>query len=82
MAKSGYKRKRNEEILAIIGANIRKYRKLNGLSMEKLAMRCDMEAKAIYNYEYGKVDVSVSSIAFIAEQLGIQPFELMIKNHE
>lgn len=82
MAKSGYVRKRDQSILTIIGENIRRHRKLKKITAARLAMDCEMEAKAIHNYEYGKVDISATSIATIARYLGLQPYELMVEYKE
>lgn len=78
MAKSGYLRKRDQSILTIIGENIRRHRKSKKITAAKLALDCEMEAKAIHNYEYGKVDISATSIAIIARRLDLLPHELMI----
>ncbi|WP_158799120.1 helix-turn-helix domain-containing protein [Pedobacter sp. L105] len=78
MAKQGYKRKKHPGILVIIGANIRMYRLKMGLSQEKLAILCDMEPTSISRYEAGLVDISSSSVAIIAEELKIEPYQLLI----
>lgn len=78
MAKKGYIRKKNQAILDVIAVNLREYRNQKNISVEKLAVLCDMEAKAIYNYEHGKVDISASSIATIATHLEIEPHQLLV----
>lgn len=78
MAKKGYIRKKNQPILNTIGANIRRYRILKELSVEKLAILANIEAKSIYNYEYSKVDIGASSVAVIAGALQIEPYLLLM----
>ncbi len=77
MAKKGYIRKKNQPILNTIGTNIRHYRILKELSVEKLAVLANIEAKSIYNYEYSKVDIGASSVAVIANALQIEPYLLL-----
>lgn len=72
MAKKGYKRKRHQGTIDTIGKNIRKYRIEKDLSQEKLAVLCDMEPTSISRYEAGLVDISVSSVAIIAEALELE----------
>lgn len=78
MAKKGYIRKKNQPILNTIGTNIRRYRILKELSVEKLAILANIEAKSIYNYEYSKVDIGASSVAVIANALQIEPYLLLM----
>jgi len=69
-------------MITIVGENIRKYRKLKGLSQEKLAHLCDIETRMISQYENGKVDTNITMLCLIAEHLGIKPGQLFEEPHK
>ncbi|MCX2486582.1 helix-turn-helix domain-containing protein [Pedobacter sp. MR2016-24] len=80
MAKSttDNKRKRHQPTINTVGDNIRALRLEKGMTVKNLAELAECEAKLIYNYESGKVDISVSMVYFLAVALGVEPHTLLI----
>ena len=64
------------------GRNIRKFHKLKGLTISHLAYSCEIEAKQLYNYEYGKVDTNITILTLIAEHQGVEAYHLLMKEEE
>jgi transcriptional regulator with XRE-family HTH domain len=67
----------DKPLLASIGKNIREYRALKGMSIEKLAIECEVDATQIGRMELGKVNFSVSFLSKIAAALDIDPKDLL-----
>ncbi len=65
-------------MIDVVASNIRYYRKLKGLSIDKLAVLCQIESKIIGNYELSKVEMNITNITIIAGQLDVQAYELLI----
>jgi len=82
MAKTGYKKKRDQAMLDVVGKNIRYYRQQKEIKQVKFANMCNIEPKMLYSYEYGKVEIGVSMVALIAKQLGLEPNVLLIPREE
>ena len=82
MGTSAKKIKRNDEAIMNLGRNIRKFRKLKGLTIAQLAYACEIEPKQLYNYEYGKVDTNITNLTLIAEHLGVEAYQLLMKHEE
>lgn len=82
MAKTGYKKKRDQQMLNVVGKNIRYYRQLKDIKQVNFANMCNIEPKMLYSYEYGKVEIGVSMVAIIAKHLGIEPNILLIEREE
>jgi len=66
-------------ILKTIGANIKHYRVIIGLSQEKLAELAGLHRTYVGAVERGERNISVKNIAKIATALGIEPYQLMKK---
>ena len=64
-------------ILNVIGSNIRHYRKLLGISQEKLAEEAGVHRTYIGAVERGERNISAKNISKIAEVLGVEPYLLM-----
>ncbi|WP_158798117.1 helix-turn-helix domain-containing protein [Pedobacter sp. L105] len=83
MAKiSGYKRKRDQDFLNLVGANIRFYREKKGFTPYQLAKATDLGQITISQYENGKVEMNLTIIKLIAEHLGILPHVLLLKSKD
>jgi transcriptional regulator with XRE-family HTH domain len=65
-------------ILAIIGSNIRRYRRALGLSQEKLAELAGLHRTYVGAVERGERNISVKNIEKIAKVLGIEPYQLLL----
>jgi len=61
----------DSETLKAVGLNIRKYRKLKGLTQNELADLSMISRSQGQAYEYGKINQSVISLRKIANTLGI-----------
>ncbi len=63
----------------LLGSRIRYFRKLNGLTQEKLAEKLGIETQTLAHIEIGKNLPSLSRLPLIAECLNIEVFQLFIK---
>lgn len=63
----------NENILEIISSNVRKYRKLAGITQEQLAVDIDMSYDYLRRFESqkGKEGISLKSLYKISVVLGV-----------
>jgi transcriptional regulator with XRE-family HTH domain len=60
-------------MIKIVGANIRKYRKLKHLTIKELAYMCDITPSMISDYERGIVDTNITTLCLIAKKLEVSP---------
>lgn len=69
----------DEYIFYVIGQNIKKQRKIKGLTQEQLALKCTYDRSFIANLESEKVfqTISISSLNHIAKILGIHITKLL-----
>jgi transcriptional regulator with XRE-family HTH domain len=70
------KNPRDEQAIKKLGQNVRKQRKLKGLSMIELSELCDVDYRTISNVELGQANTTISMITIIATALKIKPAEL------
>ena len=70
-------KQRDTELLKKIGGRIREYRQLLGLSQTELANLCDVELSTINRIELGKSSPTISLLFVVAEQLQVQPEDLI-----
>jgi len=63
--------KKRKPINIQIGANIRKYRELNGFSREFFAEKIDVSPRFVANIEIGAVGISLSTLKRTCKVLGI-----------
>ena len=68
------------DILALIGRNIRKLRQKIDLSQEALADLAGLHRTYIGAVERGERNISARNIARVATALGVEPFELLKGN--
>lgn len=69
---------RNDAQLKLIGENIRKFRKIKGLTQNDLAFNCgDKDWSQISRMERGLVNFSISYLLLVAEVLEVQPKVLL-----
>lgn len=64
-------------ICITLGENVKKYRKLRGLTQEKLAEKLDMEIKSLSLIETGNGFVSAKTLGKLAEVLQVSPSTLL-----
>lgn len=79
MSTTGNRYKKNDEALKNVGLNIQKYRLLKGWSREQLYFRSEIQPKSLYQYEHGLVNINVTTVTLIAEALGIEAYQLLMK---
>lgn len=70
------------DIVKVFGKNLREYRLNLGLSQEKLADKCGLHRTYIGSIECSQRNVSLENIQKIANALGVEPYQLLIKDKE
>jgi len=66
------------DVVVVLGKNVRKYRKLRGLTQEQLALDAEMERSYVSDLERGTRNPSVKAVARLAEALNIEPHLLLM----
>lgn len=59
------------------GKNVRKYRKLRGLSQEQLAEKVDVAMKTVSQWENGKTFIEHKNLQKLCEVLGVNEDQLL-----
>ena len=72
-------RKPGREIRDILADNIREYRKINNLSQEDLADKCDLHRTYVGSVERGERNVTLSTLEIFAKIMGITVPDLLSK---
>lgn len=67
------------EFSKLIGSRIRYFRNLKGITQAKLAEKIGIETSTLAHIEIGKNLPSISRLPKIAEELGIEVYQLFIK---
>lgn len=79
MAKSGFKKRRNEEMIQLVGQNIRQHRIHQQMTIEEFAYKCGLDSKQIQRAELGESDSSITMVSLYAEKLGLTVCDLYKK---
>lgn len=66
------------DVVQLLGANVRRHRKLKGMSQEELALEADMERSYVSDLERGTRNPSVRALGRLANALGVAPHELLL----
>lgn len=66
------------DVVQLLGVNVRRFRKLKGMSQEQLALEAGMERSYVSDLERGTRNPSVRALGRLAKALGIQPHELLM----
>ena len=69
-------------IIKVFGLNVRKYRKVRGISQEKLAEICGLHRTYISDIECFQRNVSLESIEKIANALQIEAYRLIMEEKD
>lgn len=64
-------------MVAVLGANVRRYRKLAGISQEELSHRTGIKRSYISDLERGTRNPTVRAVGKVAKALEIEPAELL-----
>lgn len=67
------------DLVRVLGRNVRRWRKLRGLTQEELALDAGMKRSYLSDLERGTRNPSVRALGRIADVLGIEPSELLRK---
>jgi transcriptional regulator with XRE-family HTH domain len=70
------------DIVKVFGDNLKKYRKVIGLSQEEFADRCGLHRTYISAIECYRRSISLENIQRIADGLGIETYKLFIEQEE
>ena len=65
------------DVVQLLGANVRRYRKLRGMTQEELAHEVGMERSYISDLERGTRNPSVRAVGRLAEALGVPAAALL-----
>lgn len=66
----------NKNVKKRFGKNLKKYRRLKGLSQEELSLDLDLDGSYIGKVENAKLNITLDKIISIANYLGIEVIEL------
>jgi len=61
------------DVVQLLGTNVRRYRKLKGMTQEALALEVGMERSYVSDLERGTRNPSVRALGRLAEALGVEP---------
>ena len=65
------------DVVQLLGENVRRYRKLKGMTQEQLALESEMERSYVSDLERGTRNPSVRALGRLAEALEIEPHCLL-----
>jgi transcriptional regulator with XRE-family HTH domain len=73
----GVRRTKNDEIHAILAANVKKYRKQAGLSQERLSELCGLHYSYVGRLERNAGNPELSTLKRLADQLDVTLTDLL-----
>ncbi len=65
------------DVVQLLGVNVRRYRKLKGMSQERLALDAGMERSYVSDLERGTRNPTVKALGRLAEALSVEPRALL-----
>jgi transcriptional regulator with XRE-family HTH domain len=65
------------DVVQLLGGNVRRYRKLRGMTQEQLALEAGMERSYVSDLERGERNPSVRALARLAAALAVEPMLLL-----
>jgi transcriptional regulator with XRE-family HTH domain len=71
----------DNKLSAIVGNNIKKYRKILNISQEELAERAGLHRTYIGGIERGERNITLDSLQVIAAALNVAPVELIVEEN-
>lgn len=66
----------NKNVKKRLGKNLKKFRRLKGLSQEELSLELELDGSYIGKVENAKLNITIDKIIHIADYLGIDIIEL------
>lgn len=70
------------DVVQLFGANVRRHRKLKGMTQEQLAHEVGMERGYISDLERGQRNPTVRALGRLAAALGAEPDALLKRSNE
>jgi len=70
------------DAVVLLGLNVRKYRKLRGMTQEQLGLETEMERSYVSDLERGTRNPSVRAVERLARALEIEPHQLLMPGEE
>lgn len=68
--------------MQLLGVNVRRQRKLEGMTQEQLALEVGMERSYISDLERGQRNPTVRALGRLAEALKVQPHTLLMDDSQ
>jgi transcriptional regulator with XRE-family HTH domain len=65
------------DVVQLLGANVRRYRKLKGMSQEELSLEAGMKRSYVSDLERGTRNPSVRALGRLAAALRVEPHTLL-----
>jgi transcriptional regulator with XRE-family HTH domain len=65
------------DVVQLLGRNVRRYRKLKGMTQEQLALEAGMERSYVSDLERGERNPSVRALGRLAAALSVEPMNLL-----
>lgn len=65
------------DLVQLLGANVRRQRKLKGMSQEELSLEAGMKRSYVSDLERGTRNPSVRALGRLADALGVEPALLL-----
>lgn len=65
------------DVVQLLGANVRRYRKLAGMSQEELSLESGLKRSYVSDLERGTRNPSVRALGRLAEALNVEPHLLL-----
>jgi len=65
------------DLVELLGENVRRYRKLAGMSQEELSLQAEMKRSYVSDLERGTRNPSVRALGRLAEALKVEPHKLL-----
>ena len=72
----------NDKLSALVGNNIKKYRKKLGLSQEELAEKAGLHRTYIGGIERGERNITLDTLQLIAAALNVAPVVLIVEEQD
>ena len=66
------------DAVVLLGLNVRKFRKLRGMTQEQLGLDTEMERSYVSDLERGTRNPSVLALGRLAKALAVQPHQLLM----
>lgn len=70
---------KKEELIVLVGSNIREIRKEKGLTIEKLAYEAEIESKQLRRIELGHINTSIYQVYNLSYSLNV-PIQAIFSN--